>query len=329
LTCSVPGHCQADQKVIIRTHNETADNNSNLTVVTSTEHDNHHHHNNTHWETDSHSSALPPVDSLARILRLLGFRREQQTFPKRVTNTDNGETDTMTVTFMATIMDRGFQTEELATKTTELIWCALYHSCPDFVQDVFPGATMEECQATVWTLLGFVTRKRPIPNYDLSETYYHTALEVLRNQTVTTTTSTSITTTTYCCTALSYLSQLYLSKGDIINATDTIATLCTDCGGQGQQDELDHMDLIRQVEYEYYNLAAVGADWKQFDEICILWRSTGSGSSSSSGGSFPIRHLATTETLTTMVGLSSSCAVLARTINLFITLSLVSRTVFN
>eukprot|EP00977_Amphora_coffeiformis_P030325 scaffold46277_cov183-Amphora_coffeaeformis.AAC.1 len=72
-------------------------------------------------------------------------------------------------------MDHGYQTEALATQTRELIWCAMDH-CPDAARDFDPTATTADCESILYTLLGFVSRKRPIPQWERAIDYYHEAI---------------------------------------------------------------------------------------------------------------------------------------------------------
>ena len=54
-------------------------------------------------------------------------------------------------------MDRGYQTEELAKQTLEWMWCAFDH-CPQFanIWDENEVITKEDCEGTVYILMGFV-----------------------------------------------------------------------------------------------------------------------------------------------------------------------------
>ena len=140
-------------------------------------------------------------------------------------------------------MDRGYQTEALADATTKLIWCALDH-CPHFSHDFDPSATLDDCESTVYTLLGFVSRKRPLPQWNVSEDYYRRAIDRGGKN---------------LCTAQSYLTQLYLSNGDWNNATNAIEYLCSQCG---HEDE-----LVRQAQNEY-NRLGLSADVLDFQQIC-------------------------------------------------------------
>lgn len=198
LTCSVPGHCESNQKVAIQT-SETE-----------------YAYNRTTGNWTLH------VDSLSRALRLLGYRQSEEGF---------------------IVMDRGYQTEDLADITTELIWCGLDH-CPQFAYDFDPSASWENCESMIFTLLGFISRKRPIPRWNESEKYYKRAIKKGGSNT---------------CTARSYLTQLYMTKGAWINASLAVAELCANCQNEP--------DLIRQAELEYQRLNVAASDF-DFHQAC-------------------------------------------------------------
>lgn len=198
LTCSVPGHCDANQKVTIQT-SETE-----------------YAYNRTTGNWTLH------VDSLSRVLRLLGYRQSSEGL---------------------TVMDRGYQTEELADVTTNLIWCALDH-CPEFAHDFDPSASLEDCESIVLTLMGFVSRKRPIPQWNVSEDYYKRAIEKGGSNV---------------CTAQSYLTQLYLTKGRWEDASSALSSLCFSCQNESS--------LIRQAQIEHERLGIDAGDL-DFEKIC-------------------------------------------------------------
>jgi Plastocyanin-like domain. len=153
LSCSIPEHCEAGQKIVVKT-SPTVRAQDEVTGE---------------W--------LMHVHSLNQVLRVLGQRYDPSTG------------------FL--VLDRGFQTEELANKTLEWIWCGLDH-CPSFV-DIWPNATLADCKGAVYSLMGYVSRKRPIPQWSKAEYYYNKAID---------------TKGTYECDARSYLTELYLQKGD-------------------------------------------------------------------------------------------------------------------
>lgn len=207
LTCSVPGHCQAKQKVMIQTSSQEYA-----------------------YDISTGNWTLH-VDSLSRVLNLLGYRLDS--------NDVNGNG--------TIIMDRGYQTEEIANVTSELIWCALDH-CPAFAQDFDPTiVTREECESIVFTLLGFVNRKRPIPQWGVAEDYYRKAIDQAGS------TNTE-------CVARSYLTQLFLTKNDWENATEAVGLMCLNCR--------EESTLIQQARGEYRMLGIASADL-DFDRICF------------------------------------------------------------
>jgi hypothetical protein len=209
LACSVPGHCQVGQKIAIYTSAiEYAYNKTNP------------------------SEWVVHVRSMARILTLLGYRHNEE-----VDGHHHGE---------LYIMDRGFQTETLANATVELIWCALDH-CPMAAQDVVPSATQDDCKSMIYTLLGFVQRKRPIPQWDAALDYYEKAIE-LKGQNE--------------CAAHSYLTQLYLSNDNFTGAEKQIETLCSRC-----HEERPLMIEQAKLEYDRLELSADDLDW---NEHCIM-----------------------------------------------------------
>ena len=235
LTCSVPGHCAAGQKVIIETTNDFAWNAST-------------------GEWNFH------VTSLRLLLTILGYRQEASTG--------------------LFIMDRGFQTEDVATHTANLIWCALDH-CPSAAHDVDPTATNETCASMIYTLLGYVHRKRPLPQWTTSLDYYQRAIKLEGpNQ----------------CAAESYLTQLYLNflvlspqeqdnhslldrlPNGIANRTafdlayQQTRQLCTLCSATSPL-------LVQQARAEYRRLEIAPTTFA-FDDAC----NHGGSRASSSGG---------------------------------------------
>ena len=99
------------------------------------------------------------VTSLARIMALMGHRVDSQG---------------------GAHLDRGYQTEALANKTLELVWCLEAH-CPQSAQDWDPTATHDSCIADVNNLAGFLSRKRPTPQISHARAYYATALDHFHN----------------------------------------------------------------------------------------------------------------------------------------------------
>ena len=109
-------------------------------------------------------------------------------------------------------MDRGYQTELQANHTLEVIWCLESHA-PDSCKDWQGDSTVASCKADVHNLAGFVSRKRPLPDYSAARTYYDEALGFDVNH----------------CPTLQYLTELYLQVGNTSGAIDTAERLCTAC----------------------------------------------------------------------------------------------------
>ncbi len=163
------------------------------------------------------------IESLERVLRLMGRRFDET----------NG--------FL--ILDRGYQTEELAEQTLKWIWCGLDH-CPSFA-DLSNSPTQADCEGAIYTLMGFVSRKRPLPNYDKAEEYYQMAIDGGGvNE----------------CAARSYLTKMYLDKAEYVNATKSANDLCETCGNGGENDI--YGTSVRQAKYAFDSLhESVGVSW--------------------------------------------------------------------
>ena len=133
------------------------------------------------------------VTSLARIMALMGHRVDSQG---------------------GAHLDRGYQTEALANKTLELVWCLEAH-CPQSAQDWDPTATHDSCIADVNNLAGFLSRKRPTPQISHARAYYATALDHFHNH----------------CPTLGYLAMLHLTTNNATAAVATAYSICSACGG--------------------------------------------------------------------------------------------------
>jgi hypothetical protein len=212
LSCSIPGHCEAGQKIMVKT-SSTVKAQDEVTGE---------------W--------LLHVHSLNQVLRVLGQRYDPSTG------------------FL--ILDRGFQTEQLADQTLDWIWCGLDH-CPSFV-DIWPNATLADCKGAVYSLMGYVSRKRPVPQWSKAEYYYNEAID---------------TKGMYECDARSYLTELFLQKGDYETAVVKAGELCGACGKGDENDP--YGNSVRQVK-------------STFDSLGVEW---------------PTRGLCGTETLATSAGL--------------------------
>lgn len=225
ISCSIPGHCLAGQKIAIRT---TAPPTN-----------------------DSDGSELEMhVDSLQNLLTLLGARNDPLTG------------------FL--IMDRGYQTEELATQTVDWIWCGIDH-CPRMAMDVWEDATIQDCHSILFLLLGFVNRKRPVPQFEEAEKYYRFA--IYGNETSENTTSfpeIDEQTTEFVpltsrneCAARSYLSKLFIDKEDYEMAMIEAQHLCTRCQFAGDDARM----AMRQAKSEFDLISnSTGIQWPESEE---------------------------------------------------------------
>jgi len=163
-------------------------------------------------------------------------------------------------------LDRGYQTESLANETLELIWCGLDH-CPSF-DDISPDSSLSDCEGAVYTLMGFVSRTRPIPQYEEAESYYELAIE-----------SGGVNE----CAARSYLTKLHLSKEAYENATKAANGLCEVCGNKNDGFGAS----IRQAKYEFDLLSnTTNVSWPTEGSCASLHPSVFEITSSSSYVSF-------------------------------------------
>ena len=168
LACSVADHCLHGQK---------------LEVVTSM----------TVRAFDAQSGAtLLHVTSLSRVMRLLGFRAD-----------DDGGTH----------LERGYHSEEAANHSLEYVWCLEPH-CPLSARDWLPEASESECLAEVHNLAGFISRKRPRPQLEHARAYYDAALAHEPDH----------------CPTLGYLAELHVMTANLTAALATALRLCAACG---------------------------------------------------------------------------------------------------
>lgn len=93
---------------------------------------------------------------------------------------------------------------------------------------------MDDCESIIYTLMGFVSRKRPIPQWGRAEDYYRKA--IARGGSTNT------------CAARSYLSQLYWSRGpDFVDvARNETMALCQECA-----NTINNYALVRQARLEF------------------------------------------------------------------------------
>ena len=131
--------------------------------------------------------------SLAGVMQLLGYRSEASSG--------------------FSYLERGYQSEAAANVTLDMIWCLESH-CPDSALDWDPAATETSCKAQVHNLAGFVSRKRPSPQFAHAESYY---LEALGYEPAH-------------CPSLEYLSELYVMTSNVSAAVSTAERLCAACG---------------------------------------------------------------------------------------------------
>jgi hypothetical protein len=155
-------------------------------------------------------------DSLARIYTLLGARPAEY----------------------GTELSRGYQTEELAESSLELVWCLEDH-CATFnpALDLDPQATPESCLAEVNTLAGFLERKRPVPQFHESERYYKAALDLVGG-------------TSRACTPMSYLVELYVQWGNATAAHAAVQQLGETCG-ESSPVTLQAIEAIRLANFGF------------------------------------------------------------------------------
>ena len=138
-------------------------------------------------------------------------------------------------------MDHGFQTEPLATQTLELVWCALDH-CPSAAWDVNPQATVADCESMIYTLMGYVSRKRPQPQWTVAYDYYQQALARGGSN---------------WCVAASYLAQWYWTvpyneaNWTVAAAQNHTTVFCEICAASNYA-------LVRQVRLEFDRQVAAG-----------------------------------------------------------------------
>lgn len=144
-------------------------------------------------KTTTPPTALLHSDSLSRVMTLLGHRVDAATG--------------------FTYLDRGYESDAAAEVSLEMIWCLESH-CPASALDFDSSATKTSCLAQVYNLGGFVSRKRPTPDYAHAEGYYLTALSHEPNH----------------CPTLGYLTELYLMRSNVSAASATALRLCTACG---------------------------------------------------------------------------------------------------
>ena len=146
---------------------------------------------NVHAVDEASGEALIHVKSLKRVMTLLGAEEGAD----------------------AAALTRGFETDAQAEATLDLLWCLPAH-CPASARDWDASATEASCEADVYNLAGYVTRKRPTPDFAKAEEYYRTALAKVPTH----------------CPTLQYLTELYLMTSNSSWAVTTAVDLCAACG---------------------------------------------------------------------------------------------------
>ena len=87
--------------------------------------------------------------------------------------------------------------------------------CPTSALDWDEDATTDSCLADVNNLAGFVSRKRPAPQYEHAAAYYTAALGLVPTH----------------CPSLGYYAELHVAVGNLTAAHETALKLCAACGG--------------------------------------------------------------------------------------------------
>ena len=265
LTCTTPGHCQAGQYVKVHTSSTVVVTGKEFASLLGVEEEYMSSlENSTALSSDkannninSTADILHVTTSLEYIYQLVGRRVDPSTG--------------------WIVMDRGYETDLNANITSTLIKDALQH-CPipefenDDVDDSnvvihsssdddedFLNSTVTttrstmmqevECRAILYTLLGYIQRQKPTPNFTLSEQYYREALEEIddyfrdeANADKDNTTTTLLPSSHWCATQ-SYLVQLYLQQFNWCMAEKEWKVLCRNC--------MEHNELIEPV-LKYY-----------------------------------------------------------------------------
>merc|ERR1712232_893184 len=92
----------------------------------------------------------------------------------------------------------------------------------------------DDCVGASNTLLGYIDRRKPIPDWEEAEGYYQTAIE---------------SGGTNECAARSYISKLFLDKGDYENAKIQADELCLACGNGDYGDPYEAS--VRQAKSDF------------------------------------------------------------------------------
>jgi len=107
---------------------------------------------------------------------------------------------------------------------------------PESCSDWIPASwnSPKSCTAFIYTDLGFISRVRPKPDFEASERYYNSALQISPGM----------------CGATAYLAELRVQQGNQANADKMYAKACTACGAYS----MDFTDL--HFAYEQRNWKA-------------------------------------------------------------------------
>ena len=101
-------------------------------------------------------------------------------------------------------------------KAEYYLWCVVGH-CEDCPGAGCPTTYLDseaECESATYNYLGFVNRKKSVPDYDHAETYYTKSLALWPEN----------------CGAMNYLTELYITVGNATAAEATFSDLCDVCG---------------------------------------------------------------------------------------------------
>lgn len=104
-------------------------------------------------------------------------------------------------------------------KAEPYLWCVLDHCADCDAGEMCPTTivgldTTAHCQSAVWNYLGFVSRKKEVPDYVHAATYYRTALDLWPEN----------------CGAMAYSMELFLTTGNATAARAMHTAFCDACG---------------------------------------------------------------------------------------------------
>lgn len=233
ISCSIPGHCEAGQKIAIQT-SETVDV----------------------YEEDSMSMALH-VDKLSRILTVMGYTAQPGTgfveMPLGYQTEEIAEKTMEWIWYVGFRVTKCYVNQRLSHPILFIPnRCGMDH-CPDFY-DLGDGLNDDEkesdCIGSTNLLLGFIERNKPSPDFDKSEEYYDIAIEAGGTNE---------------CAARSYKSKMLIDKGDFEQATVVAEELCQVCGN-GAFDDI-YGTAVRQAKSEFQAIGADVVEWPCADPL--------------------------------------------------------------